>query len=326
MSDLGRRIDPAESIARLEGKDKHAVRGTAQPQPAIAGKEEGVPLLESFQARTPLWKFQDIILPAQCRRDVGVLLSRIRNHELIYGEWGLRAIDPRGLAVAVNFYGLPGTGKTMCAEALAAAMGKDLIEVNYAEIESKYVGETPKNIRAAFRRAEETGAVLFFDEADSILGRRMTHVTQAADHGVNVSRAVMLKQLDAFGGIVVFATNLAKNFDGAFVRRILQHIEIPPPDAEGRIGLWEKMVPPEVPGRDGLAWDALAQASAGLVGGEIKNAVILALSEVAGRETAKRKVRQADLLHAVDAVRRAKKDVGRYDYDPALADNATRDE
>lgn len=326
MSAFGRRIDPAESIARLEGKGVASVGKASQTQSGIEDREDGMPMLESFQARTPRWKFQDIVLSAVCRRDIDVLLSRIRNHRLMYEEWGLQAIDPRGLAVAVNFYGLPGTGKTMCAEALASEMERDLLEVNYAEIESKYVGETPKNIRAAFQKAEEAGAVLFFDEADSILGRRMTHVTQAADHGVNVSRAVMLKQLDAFAGIVVFATNLARNFDGAFVRRILQHIEVPPPDAEGRAGLWQKMLPAAVPGRDALAWDALAQASDGLVGGEIKNAVILALSEVAGRETAKRKVRQADLLHAVDAVRRAKKDVGRYDYDPAQAGNATRDE
>lgn len=321
MTAFGRRIDPAESIARLEGKDKASAKGTTDPKSQVTSKEECVPLLESFQARTPLWKFEDIVLPVPCRRDIDVLLSRIRNHKLLYDDWGLRAIDPRGLAVAVNFYGLPGTGKTMCAEALAAEMGKDLIEVNYAEIESKYVGETPKNIRAAFRNAEETGAVLFFDEADSILGRRMTNITQAADHGVNVSRAVMLKQLDAFAGIVVFATNLAKNFDGAFVRRILQHIEVPLPDEQGRAGLWQKMLPSAVPGRDALDWTALAQASAGLAGGEIKNAVILALSEVANREAAKRMVHQDDLLHAVEDVRRAKKDVGRYDYDSVQIEN-----
>jgi len=213
-------------------------------------------------------------------------------------------------------------------------MAKQIIEVNYAEIESKYVGETPKNIRAAFRKAQDTGAVLFFDEADSILGRRMTNVTQSADHGVNVSRSVMLKQLDAFTGIVVFATNLAKNFDGAFVRRILQHIEVPPPDAEGRKRLWQRMLSPAVPGRDALDWAALAQASGevfrdeqsdagtpqkvlvdgGLAGGDIKNAVINCLSAVANRQGADRVVRLEDVIRAIDDVRRARKDIGRNNF------------
>ncbi len=213
------------------------------------------------------------------------------------------------------FYGLPGTGKTLCAEALTAELGKNVIEVNYAEIESKYVGETPKNIRAAFRRAQETDSVLFFDEADSILGRRMTNVTQAADHGVNVSRAVMLKQLDAFTGVVIFATNLAKNFDGAFVRRILQHIEVPPPDTEGRLAIWKKMFSSVVPGRDTIDWQTVAIDSDGLVGGEIKNAVIISLSEVANRSGSERTLKMDDLKKAIEDVRRAKKDIGRYDYE-----------
>ncbi|MBE7462998.1 MAG: 26S protease regulatory subunit [Planctomycetes bacterium] len=307
MSALGKRIDPAKSIARLEGR---ALSDEAKVASSHAKGEEAMSPLDSFQVRKPLWSFHSIVLSSQSRREIDVLLSRIRNHKLLYEEWGLKAIDPRGLAVAVNFYGLPGTGKTMCAEALAAELEKGIIEVNYAEIESKYVGETPKNIRAAFRKADETGSVLFFDEADSVLGKRMSNVTQAADHGVNVSRSVMLKQLDAFTGVVVFATNLAKNFDGAFVRRILQHIEVPPPDEEGRAAIWRKMLLPGVPGRDSLDWTVLAQSSDGLVGGEIKNAVILALSDVANRETTERIVRLEDLVHAVDVVRRAKMDVG----------------
>ncbi len=314
MSELGRRIDPADSITRLGGKGLTQKDAVNHPAPTTKAKAEAVPLLESFQPRPPIHRFADIILPEATRREVDVLLSRIRNHRLLYEDWGLKAIDPRGLSVAVSFYGLPGTGKTMCAEALVAEMGKTLIEVNYAEIESKYVGETPKNIRSAFKKAQEAGAVLFFDEADSILGRRMTNVTQAADHGVNVSRAVMLKQLDSFTGIVVFATNLAKNFDGAFVRRILQHIEVLPPDADGRTKLWQKMLSPAVPGRDAIDWAALEKASEGLVGGEIKNAVITCLSAVANQAENERRMKIEDLTRAIEDVRRAKKDIGRYDF------------
>ncbi|MEI6233302.1 MAG: ATP-binding protein [Planctomycetota bacterium] len=310
MSTFGTRIPPQDSIARLRGTPVTSNGNEKKSAEPI----EAAPLIESFQPRDPMFKLKDIILPERAKRDLEVLKSRIRNHSLLYDDWGVRAIDPCGVALAVNFYGQPGTGKTMCAEALAADLGKKIIEVNYAEIESKFVGETPKNIRAAFLKAQETDSILFFDEADSILGRRMTNVTQAADHGVNVSRAVMLKQLDAFHGIVIFATNLAKNFDGAFVRRILQHIEIPLPDLDGRGKIWRHMISPAVPGRDALDWEQLAVSSDGLSGGEIKNAVIICLSEVANRTGAERVVALADVLRAVEDVRRAKKDIGRYDY------------
>jgi ATP-dependent 26S proteasome regulatory subunit len=151
---------------------------------------------------------------------------------------------------------------------------------------------------------------LFFDEADSILGKRMTQVTQAADHGVNVARAVMLKQLDEFDGIVAFATNLARNFDGAFVRRILMHIEIPLPDAARRLLLWQKMITPAVPGRGTIGWQELAEQSDGLSGGDIKNAVVNALAAVAARDDGERFATTADFAQAIEDVRRAARDVG----------------
>jgi len=309
MSTDWKKIDPADSLAKLKSK-RAAAPAVDEDGTERGKKDESLALIESFEPRRPRIRFTDIVLPERTRYDLDVLISRIRNHSLIYEEWELKAIDPRGLSVAVNFHGQPGTGKSMCAEALAAEMSKPLIEINYAEIESKYVGETPKNIRAAFQKAQEADAVLFFDEADSILGRRMTHVTQAADHGVNVSRAVMLKQLDTFSGIIVFATNLARNFDGAFVRRILQHIEVPAPDMDGRSKIWQRMLSKKVPGRDALDWTALAQASDGLVGGDIKNAVIISLSELASR-SGPRLLQLPDVIRAIDNVKKAKKDVGR---------------
>lgn len=306
MGFFGRRIDPSESISNLPpAKEKRDV---------TAPKGEPLESVGQFEPRSPLYTFDSIVLPEDVRREIRVLLSRIENHSTLYDEWGLGEIDPHGKNVAVSFYGPPGTGKTMCAEALAAALERPLIDVSYAEIESKFVGETGKNIKLAFQRAEEAGAVLFFDEADSILGKRMTNVTQAADHGVNVARAVMLKQLDAFGGVVVFATNLAKNFDGAFVRRILQHVEVPLPDADGRAALWQKMVSEKVPGRSSLEWGELVKVSEGLSGGEIRNAVVVALSEAAARKGEERRVTTEDIVRAVEGVSRAKRDVGNYQY------------
>ncbi len=315
MSTLGRRIDPSESLARLKGKPCEA--GSSDPpgkNSSAAGKADAISSVQQFEARRPLYHLEDVVLPDSTRRQIKVLQSRIANHDILYKDWELEKIDPHGRHVAVSFYGPPGTGKTMVAEALAAELGKPIIDVSYAEIESKYVGDTGKNIVAAFKAAGDTGAALFFDEADSILGKRMTNVTQAADHGVNVARAVMLKQLDAFNGIVFFATNLAKNFDGAFVRRILQHVEIPLPDTSGRMRLWQGMIRPPVPGRGELEWGALAEASEGLAGGDIKNAVVICLAEVVSRQGDGRRVRQEDLMRAIEDVRRAKRDVGRYSY------------
>jgi ATP-dependent 26S proteasome regulatory subunit len=314
----GQPIDPSKSLSKQldRGQTRRPI-ADGQPAPEV----QAVTTVEQFRSRPARCQLTDLILPAVTRRQFDVLLSRLRHHDLLYNEWELSRIDPVGCCKAVNFYGPPGTGKTMCAEALASELNVDLIEVNYAEIESKYVGETPKNICAAFRQAQESHqegrrpALLFFDEADSILGRRMTNVTQAADHSVNVSRAVMLKQLDEFNGVVVFATNLAKNFDGAFVRRILFHVEVPPPDCAGRKQLWQRMIGGKVPGRQLLDWDVLAQQSDGLAGGEIKNAVIIALSGTAARQAPERQVRMPDLLEAIADMKRAKTDIGRYDYD-----------
>ena len=308
---FGKKISPEESLSQYKTADSQKPGKEADGQ---AGQfnvsDQPLNLLERFEPRAPRYRMDDLILPDGVRQEIKTLKSRINNHVLIYHEWGFQKVDPVGVSVAVNYYGPPGTGKTMCAEALAADLGQPILEVNYAEIESKYVGETPKNIVAAFAQAKKSKALLFFDEADSILGRRLTNVTQSADHGVNVSRSVMLKQLDSFDGIVVFATNLAKNFDGAFVRRILQHVHVPLPDEACRLELWKRMIGVSVPGWDTIDLAGLAKESTGFSGGLIKNAVLLAMCEVASREKNQQLISQQDLIRSSESVRRASKEVG----------------
>ena len=278
-ANVSRMNSPLKSSADARPKTSSA---ESQPQNASSNsKKDGNRSEITFSARKPIYRLSDIVLANQVKQQIRILISRIRNHKLLYETWGLKRIDPQGTHIAVNFYGPPGTGKTMCAEGLASELQKDLIEVSYAEIESKYVGDTGKNIRNAFQRAKECDAVLFFDEADAILGSRMENVTQAADHAVDVARAVMLKELDSFDGIVVFATNKFEKFDRAFIRRILQHIEVPLPDEESRLKLWQTLFVTDVPGRDTLDWQQLAKESEGMSGGDIKNCVILACSEAA---------------------------------------------
>lgn len=192
----------------------------------------------------------------------------------------------------------------MCAEGLASELGIDLIEVSYADIESKYVGETGKNIRASFKAAGETGSLLFFDEADTIQGARMSNVTQAADHAVDVARAVMLKELDNFEGVIVFATNQFGKYDHAFLRRILLHIEVPLPDDKTREKLWQHLVISTIPGRENLNWRELAEQSSGMFGGDIKNCVIIACSESVMQ--LEKQINQACCLKAIEQVQTGK--------------------
>src|SRR5215207_891491 len=130
------------------------------------------------ESTVPRRTFADVILPPSTRRQLDQALAQIGKHELLFEEWGLGERHDTGLGLAFNFAGPPGTGKTICAEAIANALGRKLLSVRYAEMESMWVGETPKNVAAVFRMASEERAVLFFDEADAIASRRSTGPTQ----------------------------------------------------------------------------------------------------------------------------------------------------
>ena len=211
------------------------------------------PLLQKDKAEMPFVlekprkTLDDLVLPEATRQQIDSLLQKVKLHDILYENFGLGKVDLSGGRTAINLYGPPGTGKSVTAEAIANALGKSMIRVNYAEIESKFVGETPKNIKEAFRFAKEKDAILFFDEADSILGKRLSNVSQSTDHAVNVSRSVMLLELDSFKGVTLFATNFMSNYDSAFVRRIIGHIEMPLPTEQGRMKLYQKMIPAEYP-------------------------------------------------------------------------------
>ena len=262
--------------------------------------------MENFIPESSQRSLDDIVLPDSVREQIYSALNQIQYREKLYNEWNLKKIDPNGSRTVINFFGPPGTGKSFAADAIASYLNKKIIKVNYAEIESKYVGETPKNITAAFTKAKESNSVIFFDEADSILGKRLTNVTQSADHGVNVSRSVMLLQLDKFDGVVLFATNLPENFDGAFVRRILAHVEFVLPDLDCRKKLWNYLLPNEVPRNECIEITWLAEQSEGLSGGDILNVVKLSAGKAVARPPVDCKLFQRDVIEAISQVRNAK--------------------
>lgn len=230
----------------------------------------------TFDVYEPNVKFDDIALTVSVKRQLQVAVSAIKNKQILCEEWGLvgNGMDKR--AVILNFHGQPGTGKSMTAEGIAGYLGKKALRVNYSELESKYVGETPKNIRNAFAEAKKEDAVLIFDEADSFLSSRLTNITQAADYGVNITRSVMLMELERYDGIVVFTTNLIKNYDMAFKRRIFASVEFLLPDIEAREKIWRVHMKDKLPLAAEVTAEGLAKRYEGVSGADIKDIIFYA--------------------------------------------------
>ncbi len=240
----------------------------------------GRPAGRSVETIVPQRTFADVVLPPETRRTLDEALAQVRNHALIFSRWGLGERHGSGLGLAFNFAGPPGTGKTICAEAIAHELGMKLLVVDYAEVESMWLGETPKNIVASFRAAAEQRAVLFFDEADAIASRRSSG-RLPQDRESNTTVNVLLHELEEFNGVVIFATNLAANFDPAFERRIRTHVRFDMPGVAERESIWKVQIHPgKTPLADDVDFHDLAERFA-LSGGDIKNAVLKAAAAAA---------------------------------------------
>jgi SpoVK/Ycf46/Vps4 family AAA+-type ATPase len=228
-----------------------------------------------MEATVPRRTFEDVILPEGTRRALDQALVQIRKHDLIYNEWGLGERHEEGLGLAFNFAGPPGTGKTICAEAIAHQVGRKLHKVKYSEMESMWAGETSKNIVAVFREAKRQNAVLFFDEADSIASRRFSNMNMGYEREANQTINVLLAELESYEGVIIFATNLASNFDPAFERRIRTHILFEMPGVNEREKIWQVQLHPRTPLDKDVNFRELAERFE-FSGGDIKNAVLKA--------------------------------------------------
>lgn len=224
----------------------------------------------------PKYTLDRVILSKEIKDEILEALNVIENKNLIYTIWGFGDIDPYPRSI-LNFYGPPGTGKTMTANAIANYLKKKILVLSYAEIESKYVGEAPKNLTKAFESAKLNDAVMFFDEADSFLGKRIQNVTHGSDQALNSLRSQMLMLLESFDGVVIFATNLVSNFDTAFESRILKHIKFELPNKEARKHIVSGLIPSKLPMESLLSdeeLDELSEITDGFSGRELKNAVL----------------------------------------------------
>ena len=255
-------------------------RHAAESKPAAqAAKSDAQPAEEIFVPEEPRWSLDEIILPAEVKAQLLDVATYSENSHRVFEMWGFKRTHKFSRRIGINLYGAPGTGKTMAAHALAKYLGRKILVVNYADIESKYVGETPKNIRKAFEAAAATNSILFFDEADAILSKRVTNMTQAVDVSVNQTRSVMLMLMNEFQDFIIFATNFIENFDAAFMRRISMHVKFTLPDENCRRQLWRMYTPLEVP--HNLDFDELAKKFDGISGSDISNAMLNAAFKAA---------------------------------------------
>jgi SpoVK/Ycf46/Vps4 family AAA+-type ATPase len=257
----------------------------------------------AVESIVPRRTFDDVVLPPGTRRALATALSQVTQHDLIFNRWGLGERHPTGLALAFNFAGPPGTGKTICAEAIAHSLGRRLLLVRYAELESLWMGETPKNVAAIFRTARDERAVLLFDEADAIAARRSTSVDHASQRESNTVVSVLLQELEWYSGVVIFATNLAANLDPAFERRIRTHVLFEMPGEAERAQIWRVQVhPARTPLAADVDFHALARYE--VSGGDIRNAVLkaaLAAAAAPGPDAAK-KIHQHHFVAGIEEV------------------------
>jgi winged helix domain-containing protein/ATPase family protein associated with various cellular activities (AAA) len=261
-------IERAAHAARLSAFYGDRPLGAADLQ--AGARSQNAAGLERLARRIgPRVGWADLILPERTARHVHEIAERAAQRERVLEEWrmGSRRAGDRGIVAL--FSGESGTGKTMAAEVLAGELGLELYTIDLATVVDKYVGETEKNLDRIFVEADRVNAVLFFDEADAIFGKR-SEVKDAHDRYANVETAYLLQRLETFDGIAILATNLKANIDEAFARRLDAVVDFPMPDAEHRLKLWDHCLGPGVPRAPGLDLDFCAQAFE-LSGGNIRN-------------------------------------------------------
>jgi ATPase family protein associated with various cellular activities (AAA)/winged helix domain-containing protein len=217
--------------------------------------------------------WEDIILPADTMTHLHDIASQVAHRAVVYEHWGFGQKRPLGRGVSVLFAGASGTGKTMAAQVLAAEMGLVLFRIDLASVVSKYIGETEKNLRQIFDEAERLNAVLFFDEADALFGKR-TEVKDAHDRYANIEVNYLLQRMEAYEGLAILATNRKGDIDSAFLRRLRFIVDFPMPDIPERAAIWRLALPEGSPDGtpllDEIAWDFLA-ARLEITGASIKD-------------------------------------------------------
>jgi len=220
----------------------------------------------------PCYGWKDIVLPEARLAHLDEICQQVKHRYKVFGEWGFDKKLSHGKGLSVLFHGPPGTGKTMAAGVIANALDLDIYKIDLSVVVSKYIGETEKNLGKIFHEAETSNAVLFFDEADALFGKR-TEVSDAHDRYANIETSYLLQKMEEYEGVVILATNMRRNMDEAFIRRIRSIVEFPFPDQESRIRIWKTHFPSEAPLADGIDYRYLSKEFQ-ISGGNIKNIIL----------------------------------------------------
>ena len=261
-------IAEAAEVARLAAST-HGDSPTSDDLDLGARQASSTRLGELATRLNPAFTWNDLVLPERQREVLGSISAYLRHRDLVLSEWGYERAVARTQGLKVLFAGESGTGKTMAAQVLARELGLDLFRIDLATIVSKYIGETEKNLDRIFAAAEGSNAILFFDEADALFGKR-SEVKDSHDRYANIEVAYLLQKMDSYAGAVILATNFRQNIDDAFLRRLDVVVDFPFPEAADRERIWRLLLPDAAPFDDDVDVGFLA-AQFKLSGGGIRN-------------------------------------------------------
>jgi hypothetical protein len=222
----------------------------------------------------PRYVWDDLVLPETPMSMLREMVDMVKSRSLVLDEWGLGRKLTAGAGISALFSGPPGTGKTLAAQIMAHQLGIDLYRIDLSTVVSKYIGETEKNLEHIFTDASQSNAILFFDEADTIFGKR-SEVKDAHDRYANIEVGYLLQRMESYNGVAILATNLRANLDEAFTRRLQFIINFPFPDEEYRLKIWKVLMPPDMPCADNLDLQLMANRFK-LAGGSIRNIIVSA--------------------------------------------------
>jgi hypothetical protein len=272
-------IVEAAEVSRLSA----AARGAQTPEPSdldLGARQASSSRLGELAARLPPgFRWEDLVVPERQRELLQSISAYLRHRDRVLSDWGYEKTVARSQGLKVLFAGESGTGKTMAAQVLAAELGLEIFRVDLATTVSKYIGETEKNLDRIFGAAEGSNAILFFDEADALFGKR-SEVGDSHDRYANIEVAYLLQKMEGYPGAVILATNFRRNIDDAFVRRLDFVIDFPFPEPEDRRRIWERVLPDEAPRADDVDLDFLSEKFK-LSGGAIRNCSLAAAFQAA---------------------------------------------
>jgi hypothetical protein len=262
----------AENLARWRSPENWRIRAA---ELSAACRAQSSPKLGALAHKIePKHTWSDIVLPRDNLAQLKELCEQARYRHRVYGEWGFDRKLSLGKGLNALFSGPPGTGKTMSAEVIAGELQLDLYRIDLSQVVSKFIGETEKNLHQIFLEAQSAHAILFFDEADALFGKR-SEVKDAHDRYANIEVGYLLQKMEEYEGVAILATNLSQHIDDAFLRRMHFVIEFPFPDHEYRRQIWQIVFPHEAPLADEVDFDVLAREIK-LAGGNIKNIALAA--------------------------------------------------